>query len=504
MSQQDIFKPPPIPNPSGEAFVGQFVLFINSTGWESAGREPPPLKIQPRALEYVARRLEALRNLQRLRSTDPMAFISGASRDLKDYKRLEKIQHFLEGVRHLKLHSAAKGVRDPTPVTLSPFSNIVTLELRGCDLSSQCIRGIGYARKTLEKLICSDSLEQLRHLLAPLQYERRGGKVTEEDTWPNLTHLSCQNNSITVIDSSLTLLPALTSLDLSNNHLTIVANIAGLVCLDLSHNQLTDLGDITNTCPHLEKLFCQGNRLRNIQDFVKLECLQVLDVRWNLVANLVDIVRVAQLPKLKDVGFEGNPLAVSPAYRVNVMSCFLDKGSDFILDGIRSSEVELRKSRKVRVTEAGEVLPVNPSERIVIPPRSFFRDIWNFTTRNFTSVDKSRRPSSPTSDQLSPERATPKKQHKPVRRVVDIPDAEDKAPGSGSSQEPTPTVSRYSYPERSAKSLSHSQVIAGTSSTGKIGTAWSGTALQADAFTLPTRASTTMIPDVSRVPYSVV
>lgn len=469
------------------------------------GKDPPPLKIQPRAMEYVARRLEVLRNLQRLRSTDPMAFISGASRDLKDYKRLEKIQHFLEGVRHLKLHSAAKGVRDPTPVTLSPFTNIITLELRGCDLSSQCMRGIGHARKTLEKLICYDSLEQLRHLLAPLQYERRGSEMMEEDMWPNLTHLSCQNNSITVIDSSLTLLPALTTLDLSNNYLTNVTNIAGLVCLDLSHNQLTDLGDITDTCPHLQKLFCQGNRLRSVQEVVKLECLEVLDVRWNLVASLVDVVRVAHLPKLKDVGFEGNPLAVSPAYRVNVISCFLDRGSDFLLDGLRSSELEIRKSRKVRVSEAGEVLPVNPSERIVVPPRSFFRDVWQFATRNLNSSDKSRRPSSGASEVLSLERATPKKQHKPVRRVVDIPDAEDKAPGSGSSQEPTPTPSRYSYPERSAKSATQNYGgIFGTSSTGKIGTAWSGTNLQADAFTLPTRASTTILPDVSRVPYSVV
>lgn len=105
---------------SGEAFISQFVLFIDRRGSELLSNRSA-LKLQPRCLEYLAARLSALRELLEVRSSNPIEYFTGAVADLDDYKRLKKIKDFLEATRYLKLHSAARGIRDPTPVNLSPF-----------------------------------------------------------------------------------------------------------------------------------------------------------------------------------------------------------------------------------------------------------------------------------------------------------------------------------------------------------------------------------------------
>ncbi|GMH46037.1 hypothetical protein BSKO_14001 [Bryopsis sp. KO-2023] len=490
-----------VPRPSGEAFIGQFVLFIDSRGPELLSGNSP-LKLQPRALEYVANRLDSLRELQRLKSSDPMGFISGASKDLADYKRLETVQNFLERVEHLKLHSGAKGVRDPTPVNLSPFRTLASLELRGCDVSSTCVRGLAGVRPVLQRLICQDTLETLRHLLAPLHEEKRGSNPANCEPWPKLTHLSCQYNNISEIDWSLRLLPSLQLLDLSRNHLTKVANLSlvpTLVCLDLSHNRLSSLGEITDCCPHLEKLILQGNGLRNLRGIEKLECLTVLDVKWNLIAGLGEAVRAARLPKLGELGLEGNPMSVSQTYRVNVLSCFLRQGGDFILDGVKASEQERRRSKRVRVTEMGEVLPVNLSDRRLIrPPPSFLRNVWQLLTARW-APERSRRPStSGLSDAYSVDRATPKKHHhKPVRRVVNIADSEEDSEASLGAicldRSSTPPGKTYDSMRRAANSPVP----------GKIDIARRSAHVRADVYRLPSEGLMSL-PGPSNITYSVV
>lgn len=506
MLSQDAAKKISIPNPSGEAFVGQFVLFIDTTSPEALSKSSP-LKIQPRALEYLSKRLETLRDLQRLKSSDPMAFISGASKDFADYKRLEKIHQFLEPIKHLKLHSAAKGVRDPTPITLSPFRSLVTLELRGCDLSSQCIRGIGHIRPILERLICYDSLEKLHHFFAPVQYETKRHETVQVE-WPKLTHLSCPCNSISEIDDSILLLPALQTLDLSRNQLTCASNLANLVFLDLSHNQLTELGEIPDTCPHLEKLFLQGNRLRHIQEIDKLECLEVLDMSCNLIVSMGDVVKASTLPKLRDIELEGNPLAVSSLYRPAVISCFLDRGVDFMLDGAKPSIAEIRKARKIMVSDSGDIVPIAPSEtRIVVPPPSLVRNAWQLITKGLAPPTKSRRPSS-TSDVTVVDRTTPKKQPKPARRVVNIPDEEGAAATNLKDHEPPLNLSRYTYGQSSALLITNSTERSGLARTHarKASTGWTAASVSPENFSLSSSVSTNIhrASSAPRVSYSVV
>lgn len=58
-------------------------------------------------------------------------------------------------------------VRDPTRLNLTLFQSLSTLELVDCDLSTSALAGFRSVCGSLRILTCSNSLEELRHLLAP-------------------------------------------------------------------------------------------------------------------------------------------------------------------------------------------------------------------------------------------------------------------------------------------------------------------------------------------------
>ena len=58
--------------------------------------------------------------------------------------------------------------RDPTRVNLTGLWSITSLELRSCDLSTSVVTGLEALQSCLVRISCSDSLEKLQHLLAPL------------------------------------------------------------------------------------------------------------------------------------------------------------------------------------------------------------------------------------------------------------------------------------------------------------------------------------------------
>lgn len=61
------------------------------------------LRLQPRALEYLASRLQILEELKVLRQTSPVEFFRGAFTDLDDYTRLQRLQQNLQRVRSLRV-----------------------------------------------------------------------------------------------------------------------------------------------------------------------------------------------------------------------------------------------------------------------------------------------------------------------------------------------------------------------------------------------------------------
>ena len=69
------------------------------------------LALQPRALEYVAARLEVVEELERLKNLSPVDFFRGCVADVYDYKRLEKIQLHLQRLRNLCVASSSRRLR---------------------------------------------------------------------------------------------------------------------------------------------------------------------------------------------------------------------------------------------------------------------------------------------------------------------------------------------------------------------------------------------------------
>lgn len=116
------------------------------------------LKLNPVGLHYVQTRLEALQELEQLRSGAPVDYLRAYVADLGDHRALEKLRRVLRLLGSLQVVAVLPApARDPTPITLLPFSKLKSLELRGCDLSTSAARGLLELRPILEKLICHNS-----------------------------------------------------------------------------------------------------------------------------------------------------------------------------------------------------------------------------------------------------------------------------------------------------------------------------------------------------------
>ena len=416
----------PSAHPSAEEFLRQLILFINSHGDELLSSSSA-FKLQPRALECLASRLEGLRQLQRVKTSNPIRFLAGAVADLSDFLRMEKVQNFCSLVKYLKLYSAAQDVRDPTPINFSPFKSLMTVEIRGCNLSSVCPSGVETIRPTVECIICQDSIERLWHLLEPTQ-------VTEEDgsdahrRWPKLKHFSCIYNNLKEIDASLSLADNVTSLDFSRNDILQaehLRHLTHLVALDLSFNRLASLGEIP-LCTGVRRLFLQSNGIRCLEGIQNLERLEEADLRWNVLSSLREIVKLKSLSSLRLVSLAGNPICASASYRPHVLACLLEWRDDVNLDGKQPTEVEIKKARRTVVSRDG-IVEANLAESTIstVPSPSslwecvspLFRHFWR--PRHLTSSNsEASHPLIPDSEDIEEPRPPPR----PVKRIVDLPD----------------------------------------------------------------------------------
>lgn len=63
------------------------------------------LTLQPRALEYIALRIQALEQLEHLRNSSPVEYLQARVATLQDYSAVERLRQPLARVRHLVLTS---------------------------------------------------------------------------------------------------------------------------------------------------------------------------------------------------------------------------------------------------------------------------------------------------------------------------------------------------------------------------------------------------------------
>ncbi|XP_018823550.1 uncharacterized protein LOC108993190 isoform X2 [Juglans regia] len=310
---------------TGDRYLEKLVEFVD----EQAGPlldGAMVLKLNPAGLHYVQSRLEALNELESLLAGAPIDYLRAYVSDLGDHRALEQLRRILRLIPSLKVVSAlTPPSRDPTPLSLRPFGRLRVLELRGCDLSTSAARGLLELRHTLEKIICHNSTDALRHVFASRIAEIKGSPQ-----WNRLSFVSCACNGLILMDESLQLLPAVETLDLSRNKFAKVDNLrkcAKLKHLDLGFNHLRSITYFNEVSCRIVKLVLRNNALATLHGIENLKSLEGLDVSYNVISNFSELEFLGCLPSLRSLWLEGNPLCCARWYRAQVFSFFnhLDK-----------------------------------------------------------------------------------------------------------------------------------------------------------------------------------
>ncbi|XP_078444117.1 outer arm dynein light chain 1 protein [Wolffia australiana] len=347
---------------TGDRYLDSLVRFVERNA-EPLVDGSLTLKLNPTGLRYVQSRLEALEELERLINGAPVDYLRAYVSDLGDHRALEQLRRILELLTSLKVISVLDPPsRDPTPLSLRPFARLKVLELRGCDLSSSSAKGLLELRRTLEKLICHNSTDALRHVFASRLVE-----INYSAAWKRLTFVSCACNGLILMDESLQLLPAVETLDLSRNRFAKLDNLRKchrLSFLDLGFNQLRTVASLNEVICPIVKLVLRNNALTTLRGIENLRAVQGLDLSYNLLSTFSELEILASLPSLRNVWLEGNPICCARWYRGHFFSLFPDPERVKLDDkGISRGEYWERRAiivgRRKRPAGHGFYIPVN-------------------------------------------------------------------------------------------------------------------------------------------------
>ncbi|KAD7477496.1 hypothetical protein E3N88_00632 [Mikania micrantha] len=326
---------------TGDRYLESLVKFVeNQAGPLIEGTLV--LKLNPVGLRYVQSRLESLAELERLLAGAPVDYLRAYVSDLGDHRALEQLRRILRILTSLKVISAlpTQSCRDPTPLCLLPFGRLKILELRGCDLSTSAARGLLELRHTLEKIICHNSTDALRHVFAS-----RIAEIEDSPQWKRLSFVSCAYNGLVLMDDSLRLLPVVETLDLSRNKFAKVDNLwrcSKLKHLDLGFNQLRTIASFSKVSCQIAKLVLRNNALTTIRGVENLKSLEGLDLSYNIISNFSELELLSGLTSLQNLWLEGNPVCSANWYRAHMYSFFSDPDK-LILDDKKISTREVWK-----------------------------------------------------------------------------------------------------------------------------------------------------------------
>ncbi|KAK6148160.1 hypothetical protein DH2020_019072 [Rehmannia glutinosa] len=304
------------------------------------------LKLNPVGLQYVQSRLEALAELESLLAVAPVDYLRAYVSELGDHRALERLRRILRLLPSLKMVSVLPPpARDPTPLYLLPFGRLKVLELRGCDLSTSAAKGLLELRFTLEKLICHNSTDALRHVFASRIME-----IKDSPQWNRLSFVSCACNGLVLMDESLQLLPMVEILDLSRNKFAKANNLrkcTKLKHLDLGFNSLRSIAAFSEVfgC-QIVKLVLRNNALTTLRGIENMMSLEGLDVSYNIISNFSEVEILAGLPSLQNLWLGGNPICYARWFRAQVFSLFSDP-EKLKLDGKRITANEFWKQQVI-------------------------------------------------------------------------------------------------------------------------------------------------------------
>ncbi|KAL2654208.1 hypothetical protein R1flu_022336 [Riccia fluitans] len=306
------------------------------------------LKLNPVGLHYVQNRLDQLHELEALRAGAPVDYLRAYIADLGDHRALEQLRQVLRMLGSVKVVSMLPSpARDPSPITLLPFSRLKCLELRGCDLSTSSARGLLELRPILEKLICYNSADALKHIFAGRTAEVQGAQV-----WSRLSAISCSGNGMLLMDESLQLLPVVEALDLSRNRFAKVANVQKclkLKYLDVGFNHITSVVNLHQILLCVTKLVLRNNALASVRGLERIATLESLDLSHNLISNFREVELLDKLPCLSSLWLVGNPITFAHHYRKEALSYFNDP-KKLVLDGRPTGMREMWAVRKIVIS----------------------------------------------------------------------------------------------------------------------------------------------------------
>ncbi|KAG5229747.1 Binding protein [Salix suchowensis] len=216
----------------------------------------------------------------------PVDYLRAYISDLGDHRALEQLRRILRLLTELKVFS------------VSPPTRLLEL------------------RHTLEKIVCHNSTDALRHVFASRIME-----IKDSPQWNRLSFVSCACNRLVLMDESLQLLPAVETLDLSRNKFAKVDNLrkcTKLKHLDLGFNHLRSVAPLCEISCYIVNLVLRNNALTTLHGLENLKSLEALDVSYNIISNFSELEFLTVLPCLRNLWLEGNPLCGARWYRAQV------------------------------------------------------------------------------------------------------------------------------------------------------------------------------------------
>lgn len=186
----------------------------------------------------------------------------------------------------LSVHNLA----EPDLSFLSTSTELLSLDLSGCSLSTEDLERIGALQHLAELNLSGCGVSNISGLSAAKK----------------LTSLNLSDNSINNI-SALSGLTALQELQLQHNALTELSSLAPLAelrTLDVSYNALTDIAPVT-ACLKLETLDVSENKLTELASIQKLSSLKKLAASNN---DLTSLGKLGECTALTNLDVSNNAL----------------------------------------------------------------------------------------------------------------------------------------------------------------------------------------------------
>lgn len=184
-------------------------------------------------------------------------------------------------------------------------------------------------------------------------------KLTSLDgvgAFPYLTEFHASNNGVkSITRGQFEGLRSLTTVVLQENQIATVDADAFAKCnvrhLNLSKNELTELKFVNRIQGSLATLNVADNNVMHFEPIVNLSLLSTLDLSGNNIYDQAELLMLAKVPALREVGLIGNPLCSLSHGIHDVLDD--DAASDVVLDDVpppkRDTPAEQQAARKTIV-----------------------------------------------------------------------------------------------------------------------------------------------------------